>query len=74
MQCATRDLSKTRPSLFRVGVPFIEPGGAFGERWTCQLIPPGLLASLVEWFIKLNVLVVAFDALGLPAVSSPTQG
>ena len=29
----------------------------------------GFLASIVEWFVKLIVLVVAFDALGLPAVS-----
>ena len=29
----------------------------------------GFLAAIVEWFIKLIVLVVAFDALGLPAVS-----
>ena len=29
----------------------------------------GFLATIVEWFIKLIVLVVAFDALGLPAVS-----
>ena len=29
----------------------------------------GLLASIVKWFIRLIALVVAFDALGLPAVS-----
>lgn len=29
----------------------------------------GFLAMLVKWFIRLIVLVVAFDALGLPAVS-----
>jgi hypothetical protein len=29
----------------------------------------GFLASIVKWFIRLIVLVVAFDALGLPAVS-----
>ena len=29
----------------------------------------GFLAMVVEWFVKLIVLVVAFDALGLPAVS-----
>src|SRR5215213_523479 len=32
--------------------------------------PSGLLADIVKWFIRLIVLVVAFDALGLPAVSS----
>ena len=31
--------------------------------------PAGLLAAIVKWFIRLIVLVVAFDALGLPAVS-----
>ena len=30
----------------------------------------GLLGLVVKWFIRLIVLVVAFDALGLPAVSS----
>lgn len=29
----------------------------------------GLIATIVKWFIQLIVLVVAFDALGLPAVS-----
>jgi hypothetical protein len=29
----------------------------------------GFLSMVVEWFVKLIVLVVAFDALGLPAVS-----
>jgi len=29
----------------------------------------GMLASIVRWFVRLIVLVVAFDALGLPAVS-----
>lgn len=31
--------------------------------------PSGLLAEIVKWFVRLIVLVVAFDALGLPAVS-----
>lgn len=30
----------------------------------------GLLAALTRWFVRLIVLVVAFDALGLPAVSA----
>ncbi len=30
----------------------------------------GVLAELVKWFVRLIVLVVAFDALGLPAVST----
>ena len=33
----------------------------------------GLLANIVKWFIRLIVMVVAFDALGLPAVSSILQ-
>lgn len=32
--------------------------------------PAGVLADLAKWFVRLIVLVVAFDALGLPAVSS----
>src|ERR1044072_9289587 len=33
----------------------------------------GLLATIVKWFVRLIVLVVAFDALGLPAVSQVLQ-
>src|SRR5512133_3491603 len=33
----------------------------------------GVLADIVTWFVRLIVLVVAFDALGLPAVSSIFQ-
>jgi hypothetical protein len=33
----------------------------------------GLLAEITKWFVRLIVLVVAFDALGLPAVSSILQ-
>lgn len=33
----------------------------------------GLLADIVKWFVRLIVLVVAFDALGLPAVSQILQ-
>lgn len=35
--------------------------------------PAGLLAEIVKWFVRLIVLVVAFDALGLPAVSAVLQ-
>ena len=35
--------------------------------------PSGLLADIVKWFVRLIVLVVAFDALGLPAVSQVLQ-
>jgi mechanosensitive ion channel-like protein len=33
----------------------------------------GVLAATVKWFVRLIVLVVAFDALGLPAVSQVLQ-
>ena len=33
----------------------------------------GVLADIVKWFVRLIVLVVAFDALGLPAVSNVLQ-
>jgi small-conductance mechanosensitive channel len=33
----------------------------------------GFLANLVKWFVRLIVLVTAFDALGLPAVSQVLQ-
>jgi len=33
----------------------------------------GFLATLVKWFVRLIVLVTAFDALGLPAVSGVLQ-
>lgn len=33
----------------------------------------GFLADIVKWFVRLLVLVVAFDALGLPAVSAVLQ-
>ena len=33
----------------------------------------GVLATIAKWFVRLIVLVVAFDALGLPAVSAVLQ-
>jgi hypothetical protein len=33
----------------------------------------GALATIAKWFVRLIVLVVAFDALGLPAVSQVIQ-
>jgi hypothetical protein len=33
----------------------------------------GLIATITKWFVRLIVLVVAFDALGLPAVSEVLQ-
>ena len=38
-----------------------------------QTDPAGAFAGLVLWFVRLIVLVVAFDALGLPAVSQVLQ-
>lgn len=35
--------------------------------------PAGVLADIAKWFVRLIVLVVAFDALGLPAVSNVLQ-
>jgi hypothetical protein len=35
--------------------------------------PAGVIADVVRWFVRLIVLVVAFDALGLPAVSQVLQ-
>ncbi|MEO7912087.1 MAG: small-conductance mechanosensitive ion channel [Roseiflexaceae bacterium] len=35
--------------------------------------PAGLMATIARWFIRLIVLVIAFDALGLPAVSQVLQ-
>src|SRR3954454_1480136 len=35
--------------------------------------PAGIIATAANWFVRLIVLVVAFDALGLPAVSQVLQ-
>src|SRR5829696_4052794 len=35
--------------------------------------PAGVMANIVKWFVRLIVLVVAFDALGLPAGSAVLQ-
>src|SRR5215207_726581 len=41
----------------------------FVQQMGVRTDPAGLMATIVRWFIRLIVLVVAFDALGLPAVS-----
>src|SRR4051794_5720623 len=41
----------------------------FVERMGIKRDASGFLADLVKWFVRLIVLVSAFDALGLPAVS-----
>jgi hypothetical protein len=38
-----------------------------------QTEPAGFVATVTKWFVRLIVLVVAFDALGLPAVSRVLQ-
>ncbi|MDM0032245.1 small-conductance mechanosensitive ion channel [Variovorax sp. J22P271] len=42
----------------------------FVQRMGMQTDSSGFLALISKWFIRLIVMVVAFDALGLPAVSS----
>jgi hypothetical protein len=46
---------------------------AFIHNMGLRTDPSGLLVNIVKWFVRLIVLVVAFDALGLPAVSSILQ-
>jgi len=41
----------------------------FVQRMGVRNDPSGVLASIAKWFVRLIALVVAFDALGLPAVS-----
>ena len=43
--------------------------GDFVDQMGVQTDPAGVLAATVKWFVRLLVLIVAFDALGLPAVS-----
>lgn len=45
----------------------------FVRKMGIQTDAAGFLALIVKWFIRLIVLVVAFDALGLPAVSGVLQ-
>jgi len=49
------------------------PSAPFPDLSECPLealtVDPGLIGIVVKWFIRLIALVVAFDALGLPAVS-----
>jgi hypothetical protein len=42
----------------------------FVHQMGLQTDASGFLAMIVKWFVRLMVLVVAFDALGLPAVSA----
>lgn len=43
--------------------------GSFVSNMGIDTDPSGLIGLVVKWFIRLIALVVAFDALGLPAVS-----
>jgi hypothetical protein len=45
----------------------------FVEKMGVRTDASGLIATLAKWFVRLIVLVVAFDALGLPAVSQVLQ-
>ena len=45
----------------------------FVQKMGVQTDAAGFLATLVKWFVRLIVLVTAFDALGLPAVSQVLQ-
>lgn len=45
----------------------------FVHKMGVQTDSAGVLATLAKWFVRLIVLVVAFDALGLPAVSQVLQ-
>jgi Conserved TM helix len=52
---------------------FAERAGLAGLTRTVQREPSGMLGLVVKWFVRLIVLVVAFDALGVPAVSLVLQ-
>jgi hypothetical protein len=45
----------------------------FVDRMGVQTDASGFLAELARWFIRIITLIVAFDALGLPAVSAVLQ-
>lgn len=45
----------------------------FVQRMGVRTDASGVMANIVKWFVRLITLVVAFDALGLPAVSSVLQ-
>ncbi|MGI8587494.1 MAG: mechanosensitive ion channel family protein [Chloroflexia bacterium] len=45
----------------------------FLQKMGAKTDPSGTMAAVVRWFIRLIALVVAFDALGLPAVSGILQ-
>ena len=46
---------------------------AFVQKMGVRDDPAGVIAGIVKWFVRLITLVVAFDTLGLPAVSGVLQ-
>lgn len=48
---------------------FVERAGLAGVMRTVKREPAAVLGAIAKWFVRLIVLVVAFDALGVPAVS-----
>ncbi|TFZ02163.1 small-conductance mechanosensitive ion channel [Ramlibacter henchirensis] len=49
--------------------PQAETAGAHGGQRSQAMDPAGMIGLVAKWFIRLIAAVVAFDALGLPAVS-----
>ncbi len=47
--------------------------GSFVQNMGVQTDSAGFIATVAKWFVRLITLVVAFDALGLPAVSQVLQ-
>lgn len=52
---------------------FADRAGLAGMACTVQREPSGMLGLIAKWFVRLIVLVAAFDALGVPAVSQVLQ-
>ncbi len=52
---------------------FAERAGLAGLTRTVQREPSAMLSLVAKWFVRLIALVVAFDALGVPAVSQVLQ-
>jgi len=52
---------------------FAERAGLAGLARSVQREPSGMLGLIAKWFVRLIVLVAAFDALGVPAVSQVLQ-
>lgn len=52
---------------------FADRAGLAALARTVQREPSGMLGLIAKWFVRLIVLVAAFDALGVPAVSQVLQ-